>query len=399
MLASTGISRTLPMTVAGIVLLSGCVNRLANDQDAPPFVFRSLDLNFRHPDGSLAWELKAPEARYDIERRLVQAVRMRGVIYERGKPLYRITAPAGTVINDGELIELEGEPRLDRLQGQATTIRADRLRWTPKSQLIEMQGAPRALQRDLEITAEQARFLIAEDKLELRGKPTLRHWQKRLKGSSPRRQQDVRTPDLLLRVVQADWHPGSGQLRASGPAVAKRRQAGQRQLQTLTASALEGNTKTRTMSLLAPVRAMDPARDAVIKAQRTELDLDAQTLSSVAPFTARTGPSQAWGDAFLIDFSRQIARVPAGCHLSQPQESLSANQCQWDWKRRHFAASGSVELRRMQPQQITRSSVLQGRLGPQGEAVFTSPGGRVMSTLRIPPRAPKPARRAPAIGL
>ncbi|MEB3306705.1 MAG: LPS export ABC transporter periplasmic protein LptC, partial [Cyanobacteriota bacterium] len=75
----SGRRRTLLFSGAGLVLLlNGCVNRLTSEQAAPPFVFRSLDLNYRHADGSLAWELKAPEARYDIERRLVQAVRMHG---------------------------------------------------------------------------------------------------------------------------------------------------------------------------------------------------------------------------------------------------------------------------------------------------------------------------------
>jgi len=37
-----------------------------------------------------------------------QVKQPRGVIYAKGKPQYNISATSGTVINDGEVIQLEG---------------------------------------------------------------------------------------------------------------------------------------------------------------------------------------------------------------------------------------------------------------------------------------------------
>ncbi|MFO7630204.1 MAG: LPS export ABC transporter periplasmic protein LptC, partial [Prochlorococcaceae cyanobacterium] len=124
-----------PLLAAFLSLaLAGCVSRVSSDKPAPPFVFRALNLSHRNSDGSLAWELKAPEARYDLERRLAQAVDLRGLIYQKGKPMYRISARSGTVLNDGELIQLEGQPRIERLSGRPTAITGQRLRWLPRKE-------------------------------------------------------------------------------------------------------------------------------------------------------------------------------------------------------------------------------------------------------------------------
>ncbi|MEB3156553.1 MAG: LPS export ABC transporter periplasmic protein LptC [Cyanobacteriota bacterium] len=375
------------------ILLGGCVSRARRETPTPPFVFRSLDLSFRQPDGRLAWELKAPEARYDLERRLVQAVSLQGVIYQKGKPLYRITAQAGTVLNDGELIQLEGQPRIQRLAGKATVITGQRLRWTPKREWIELEGEPMAAQQGLQIRARQALFQLGPDRLELRGQPTLRHWQNPpTKGPQP-------APDVVVRVGAADWYPGSGLLRARGPAVAERRPGSGLPVQILTASGLEGNTERQELSLLAPVRFRDPGQDAQLIAQRTEVDLRRDLVSSAAPFEARSGRSQAWGDGFSLDLRRRSALVSQGCRLEQPGETLTAQQCRWNWQQGTFTASGSVQLQRRNPQQITRSSSLEGQIGKNAQAIFSTPGGRVHSTLRIPPPAPQRSPARPAIAL
>ncbi|MEN9540896.1 MAG: export transporter periplasmic protein LptC, partial [Cyanobacteriota bacterium] len=50
-----------------------------------------------------------------------------------------------------------------------------------------------------------------------------------------------------------------------------------------------------------------------------------------------------------------------------------------------FNAAGDVVLRRDLYKQITRSAYLEGRLGANGEALFTTPGARVGSQFTLPP--------------
>ena len=56
--------RLIPL-LAGLAVMTGCQEKPASDQQAPPFVLRSLSLNQLKPDGSRDWDLSSPEARYD----------------------------------------------------------------------------------------------------------------------------------------------------------------------------------------------------------------------------------------------------------------------------------------------------------------------------------------------
>ena len=114
------------------LLLAGCdANPQAGEAEAPPFVFRSLELRQKRPDGQRDWDLISPEARYEFNRRLVRASRPEGILYRNDQPSFRISAERATVVNDGELVLLEGQVQLQQLQGQKVLIKGDRLRWTP----------------------------------------------------------------------------------------------------------------------------------------------------------------------------------------------------------------------------------------------------------------------------
>ena len=89
--------------------LAGCVSSPREPAAPEPFVFRSLDLRQQNGTGEPAWDLTSPEARYDLIRQLAQARRPQGTIYRNGKPHITIKALRGTVIGDGQAIQLEGE--------------------------------------------------------------------------------------------------------------------------------------------------------------------------------------------------------------------------------------------------------------------------------------------------
>ena len=252
-----------PLRRSGVLLLVlllaapliGCTRITKTPAKPQPFVFRALNLRQQDAKGRPSWELVSPEARYDLQRRVATAKQPRGVIFAAGKPRYRIEATSGTVINDGEVIQLEGKVSIVVIGPQGATITGDRVRWTPGRSLIEITGRPLATDRSSRLTADRARFLIAEDKLELRGSPRLLQ------------------PGLNLLTREADWYPPSGVLKAAGPVLALRQQAGKPD-QRLTASALEGNTREQVFYGMAPVQFVDPAAKTEIAAGRTRWDLE-----------------------------------------------------------------------------------------------------------------------------
>ncbi len=392
-----------------LVSLASCVQPPPKKQAPEPFVFRSLNLRQQNAKGEPAWELTSPEARYDIERRLAQARNLQGVTYLRGKPHYRVSARVGTVLNDGELIQLEGDVRITLLGKDPVLIRSQQVRWLPRQELMVMDAKAVATDRLSRLTANKARFLLQQDRLELRGQPQLERWDpSRTKAASDRGTAAAATTAAtaspttepaprpaaqeILTVRRADWSPGSGLLQAAGP-VRGRRSDGQ----VITASALEGNLRQGFVDLLAPVRVSDPGRKGWLEAERSRWDLAGQTLRTATPFRGQLDKLALQGNALDIDLQRELVVVPAGCDLQQPGESLRAQTCRWNWSTGRFEAVGDVVLNRSAYKQVTRAARLDGAIGKQGQAVFTTPGGRVNSQLTLPPpgaggtKARKPA--------
>jgi hypothetical protein len=372
----------LVLSLAGLAvptLLAGCQAPATKEEPAQPFVFRSLNLRQKDPSGRPLWEIISPEARYDLSRRVAQARDLSGTIYVKGKPLYTITASSGTVINDGEVVQLEGPTQLVRVGPKPLVVTATRVRWYPRQERMEIDRSPRASQGDLRLTARRARFWIQQDKLELRGQPLLER-------------SDEGTWTLAL--TSADWFLGTGELIGRGPVRGERRLAGSG-LQTLTSPSLTGNSLRQVIDLQAPVQVLDPGRKARLDARATRLELDGERISSPHPFRAQLDQSRLSGQGFEALGGSQTLVIPQACRLQQPTDSLVANRCTWNWQTNQVTAQGSVELRRSAFQQVTRAQQLQGVATQQGQVVFSSPGSRVESQLTVPPPRRDARKQAP----
>lgn len=382
--------RWLLAALALLPSLSGCQERLEQEEPAVPFVFRSLNLRQQDPQGRLAWQLTSPEARYDLSRKVAQARDLRGTIFSAGKPLYTLSATSGTVLHDGALIQLEGEATLRRLGPQPLVVRARRVRWYPRRERMELDQRPSASDRDLQISANRAVFLINQDKLELRGNPELIRRLQPLTDGRPR------PPELVLKVASADWYPTSGQLSAPGPVRAIRRPAPGKPLQTLSSPFLHGNSIQQVLVLQAPVRFLDPGAKAQLLGGESTIELQKQAVVSTQPFSGAIDKLQIAGNGFELRSAHSLAVVSPGCLLRQPGESLQADRCAWNWTTQALEARGSVVLKRQANDQTTRAGLLTGRLGADGLAVFTSPGSRVQTQLQVPKGNPAPAGSKPS---
>lgn len=363
--------------------LASCRPQVIEEDSPTPFVFRELNLRQQDPQGRPLWEISSPETRYDLSRRIAQARQLKGILYRNGQPLYRLTASTAVVVNDGEVVQLEGPTRLQRLDPERPAeLTALRVRWYPSQQRMELDRSPRLVQGDLQLSAGLARFLIKEERLELRPTALLQRG-----GPEP----------IRLGLGPLDWQAQSGALFAKGPVRGERRLA-DGSLQRITAPALKGNSLSQTLDLQAPVRLDDPSRQAWLQAGPTLLELASRTASSEAPFQGRYGNTQLSGNGFRLNLPAHTVAVRAACQLSQPGEQLKADSCQWNWRSGEASAAGQVVLRRQANGQVSRAEQLRGRIGEKGFAEFSSPGGgRVLTQLNLPAGAarqnPAPARR------
>ena len=364
--------------LAGSALgLVGCQPQPIVEESAPPFVFRELNLRQQDPQGRPLWEIRSPETRYDLSRRIAQARQLTGTLYRDGKPLYELSASTAVVVNDGEVVQLEGPTRLRRLDPERPAeLTALRVRWYPAEQRMEIDRSPRLVQGDLQLSAQLARFRIDTDRLELRSSPLLQQ-----QGPEP----------LRLAVGPLDWQADTGAITARGPVQGERRLA-DGGVQRLTAPALSGNSQAQTVDLQAPVRFEEPGRKAWVDAGLTQLNLQRQTARSGVPFRAGFGKTQLRGDGFELDLGADTVRVQGSCLLRQPTDQLQARSCQWNWTTGAATATGGVVLQRQAGDQDTRAERLSGRIGDDGFAEFSSPaGGRVRTQFNFRSDSADPA--------
>lgn len=369
--------------------LAGCVSSPREPAAPEPFVFRSLDLRQQNGTGEPAWDLTSPEARYDLIRQLAQARRPQGTIYRNGKPHITIKALRGTVIGDGQAIQLEGEVLITLLGRNPVRISGDQARWIPRDDLMVIDRRPVATDQRTRIRAQNARYLLAMDRVELRGSPVLEQWPKAVPAVSDRLPAPIR-----VQVSSVDWRPEQGSLLAPGAVQGERHaraeQAGGQSSTDaksdllLTASGLRGNLREGFLDLLAPVRLRERGGRSWLQAEQTRWAFNAQLLASERPFEGLINNLSVRGDSLRIDLDRETVLVPRGCRLNQPGQQLSAERCIWHWETERFQANGAVELRRSAYRQITRSSQLSGRIGREGTVEFASPGARVNSQFSLP---------------
>ena len=379
-----------------VLTLMGCTPRrqAADDDGNLPFVFRSLNLQQADDKGRPSWKMTSPEARYDLQRRVAEALEPRGVIYRQGDPVYRLSASTATVLNDGELILLEGRIRIEKVGRDPVLITASRVRWFPDRATMDIDRHPRAIDPYNRLVARYARFLIDEKQLELRGSPKLQRWSDRV---NPLTHPGRRAPEMVVRATKANWQPDGGELAASGPILATRRSAGARKgrsPQTLIATGLQGNTVEQKYRLKGPVNLQDPAEKADLQAQDLFIDVGAERIRSDQPFRGHRGTLRVAGRSLLLEGSRETVVIPSGCALNRPGESLSARSCSWNWDTQAVRADGSVELLRQSNNQITRGERMRGQLGDQGRIDITAPGSQVFSQFAVPRRS-RPSQPAP----
>ena len=132
----------IAIQLLSIALLTGCGLIRGSANISPPLIFSSLNLESTKPNGNRDWSLKSPEARYDHSRRMVRVLSPTGIIYNNNEPSFSISSNIATIINDGELIILEGKVIVRQLSDRKALITGDRLRWEPRNSIITIDRRP-----------------------------------------------------------------------------------------------------------------------------------------------------------------------------------------------------------------------------------------------------------------
>ena len=360
-------------------LIASCESQPAvqeKNQGSTPFVFRSLDLKQRRPDGVRDWELTSPEARYNTAARTVRARSPKGILYLEDKPSFMISAEHATVVNDGELVVLEGAVRLKRLGTSPLLIQGDRLIWRPALSTMVINQRPSALNRNSKLVSNSLTFQQNSGQLLFAGPTKLSRWEKNFSSTID--------PQTLITAGHGRWNLNSGTIAAVGPIIAN--QSNGRQL---TAASMQGNTTKNFLDLKAPVQFKLEDDKAVVDAGETRWDFEQNQLSSKAPVSASLAKGEVHGVGFIIDIPSNTLMISDSCKVAQPNKNLSANRCSWNWKNDLLTAAGYVNLKETGSDQVKRADQMQGEFNPDGSIRFSPSQNRVKTQIKLESRKNK----------
>ena len=356
------------------LLLVGCTSISETSEKPKPFKFRSLTLRQNDSTGNPVWELESPRTRYEIDNRVAKVLQPSALLFTDGKPAYRITAPNGLLIRDGEQIELNDGVRMNSLDDRGIEITGRRAIWRPDDNTLDLIGSPKAVNKTQQLKADEARYLMGREVLQLRKNLELRQWNEDQNRSGPAK--------LIATSPKADWSLGTGVLAVKGP-VKGRQRAGKGKTRLLSASAIEGNTVQNWLDFLAPVTVTEKSDNLSITAGRSRWWTKENRLSSSESAVATYKQLTVKGSEFELLQSKTLLNISQNCELIQPKQSLQAQRCRWNWQSGDVLAQGDVELRRQQYNQITRAQQLNGVTGDDGQITFTAPDQQVETQLEM----------------
>jgi LPS export ABC transporter protein LptC len=365
--------RWFAIIISSGCLLASCASKPATqnqNQSSTPFIFKSLDLKQRRPDGVRDWELTSPEARYNTAARTVRAKIPKGILYFEDKPSFMISAEHATVLNDGELVVLEGTIRLKRLGAEPLLIQGDRLIWRPALSTMVINQRPVALNRNSRIISNSLIFQQQSGQLLFSGPTKLSRWEKNYSSTL--------NPQTVITAGNSRWNLNTGIIAAVGPILAYQDNG-----RELTAASIQGNTKNNFLDLKAPVQFKLEQDDAIVNAGETRWNFERDELSSKAPVSASLPKGDVSGVGFIIDIRNNLLTISNSCEVAQLDKNLRAKSCTWDWGKDLLTAAGNVNLKESKTGQVQRAEQIDGALNQDGSIRFSPARDRVKTQIKL----------------
>ncbi|KKZ12123.1 MAG: hypothetical protein TE42_05675 [Candidatus Synechococcus spongiarum SP3] len=369
-------------TVAGLLLaatcplllLAGCTPATLEMalQEQTPHELQSFSLQHNSDNTQLSLSLSSPKARHDWSRKTSVVTTPEALVYRDGVPVYGIRAQRGLLLGNNRLVQLDGAVELVHLQEPPTVVTGERLRWDTHRGHMTMTVNLAVNRGHMQVSAGRA-------ELDFASRDLVFHDQVVVLDQSPQ------TDDLRLETTTLHWNLASGDLMA--PSLVK---AGHTDpagaVQSVQGFNLTGNSRQRWLALQGPVQLQTRqagqwrARDSVL------WRLDRQQLESPGFLEAQAGALHVSGRSAALDLKQGVLTIAESCRFHQPGETLTAQQCRWNWQDRTILARGGVVVQREQYQQVTRADQLQGRLGEDNILSLTAPPqGRVTTELELEP--------------
>jgi LPS export ABC transporter protein LptC len=339
------------------------------DPSEPGLTLRDVTLEQSDDDGNLLWRIKAVSVTYSPDREIAVLEEPDGELYQDGEIIYRVSAQAGEVLENGQVVLLQDNIVATGEENEVV-LRGNQLEWRPSEDLMTISDGITGNNPQVDATAESAQVFTREQRVELigevlantiaeaEGEPTLKlqatdmtWWieEERLASETPLRIEQIEAGQVT------DWVAGDTGEFDLATEVATLRQnvqmtANDQSLQ-VASEELVWNVPQAEVTLPQPVRIIDAEQGVTVIARRGTMDLDRQVvvLREQVQATGRNDGSELRSDVLT-----------------------------WTVDTQEIVAEGNVDYRQADPPVTVRGPRAVGRL--EAQTVVIS-GGRVVTEI------------------
>ncbi len=339
------------------------------DPSEPGLTLRDVTLEQSDDDGNLLWRIKAVSVTYSPDREIAVLEEPNGELYQDGEIIYRVSAQAGEVLENGQVVLLQ-DNIVATGEENDVVLRGNQLEWRPSEDLMTISDGITGNNPQVDATAESAQVLTREQRVELmgevlantipeaEGEPTLKlqatdmtWWieEERLASETPLRIEQIEAGQVT------DWVAGDTGEFDLATEVATLRQnvqmtANDQSLQVASEEVV-WNVPQAEVTLPQPVRIIDAEQGVTVIARRGTMDLDRQVvvLREQVQATGRNDGSELRSDVLT-----------------------------WTVDTQEIVAEGNVDYRQADPPVTVRGPRAVGRL--EAQTVVIS-GGRVVTEI------------------
>lgn len=357
-----------------LALASGCrpqnqaADRLAEDSSAAQepetdLAFNNITLEEADDQGRILWKVKAASATYTPDKQTAAVMRPAGELYQDGKPIYRIQAQTGEIYQSGNRVVLKGEVVATDTQSGAV-LRADRLEWQPKQDILTLRGNLRGSHPQVKVSANQAKVFNRQRRAEITGKVNA----------------ITTDPSLRLQTEQVTWLIKDEKLIADQPVQAQRLQ-GNKATDQATANRAEVDLVKKTAHLQQSARLITLDPPLLITGNSLIWNVNQQTLVADQPITAvhRQQQITVTANRGRMELKPRIAYFNGNVKASAPNQArLTADDLTWRVASQEVTATGDVVYTQPDPPATLRGGKAVGKL--QDRKVVVS-GGRVVTEI------------------
>jgi LPS export ABC transporter protein LptC len=320
-------------------------------------ILENATLNQVDSQGNKIWTLDVSRVVYDQNQQNANLENVNGELYKNGNVFLKVKANQGTIVNDGQTINLQGkvvatDPR------NGAVLRSEKIEWSPADNLIVIPNTLTANHPNFQARSNQGKYYTDQEELELMGN---------VEGTAE-------DPPLQVQSEQLNWLIPEDQVTSNQPLQVDRYNPETETISDrVTANSGRVNLAQKTVILKNNVefKSSDPPLQAASDAITWKIESKQVSSQQPIQLVHTEDNITLTGNQGEIDLETAIARFQGGVKgISQAnQATLFANRLRWNLTTEEMKAQGNVIYQQDDPPLTSKGEEASGVLQEENVVV------------------------------